>query len=366
VFACLYLLKTIPDIKVVFFSREENGCKGSRGIDKEFFVDCRYLIQLDRKNKGDFIQTYYGNKTISHDFSSEIGLIKKEYGYKNCTGTVTDVMKLWDSNVGISCINLSCGYYKAHTNYEYISVEALENSIKFTEAIIHKMKPKRYPHLPPPPTVVSQTPSTFVYLQCFKCKEWKKDFLLYKRWNKETKKMERFCWACKDRKGSHYKPSELNTPNRKRNPNSAKAAITDNLKAGDNEIVLFACFECGKTTSELQQGQSLKYADNGHLYCTTCKSVFFSTNNKPLKCEVCNTVIPKDHYHTIVEGVLVCGECAADLRDVLGRTSTVYADDCFVCNKVIPKGHKIIERFGVRVCEECACPSDIVIEDNKE
>jgi activator of HSP90 ATPase len=76
-------------------------------------------------------------------------------------------------------------------------------------------------------------------------------------------------------------------------------------------------------------------------------------------------VIPKDHYHTIVEGTLACGQCAADLRDVLKRTSTVYTDDCFVCNKVIPKDHKIIERFGVRVCEECACPSDIVIEDNK-
>ena len=113
IFACLYLLEVLPAIKVVFFSREERGCKGSNSINKDFFADCRFLIQLDRKGKRDFIQTYWGDKTISHEFSSEIGVTKKKYKYKNSIGTVTDVMKLWKSGVGISCINLSCGYYRA-------------------------------------------------------------------------------------------------------------------------------------------------------------------------------------------------------------------------------------------------------------
>ncbi|GAH11866.1 unnamed protein product, partial [marine sediment metagenome] len=137
IFACLYMLEILPQVKVVFFSREECGCKGSTAIDKTFFADCRYLIQLDRRGSKDFIQTYWGNKTISHDFSSEIGNVKKKYKYKNQTGTVTDVMKLWNNKVGISCINLSCGYYQPHSDYEYISIKDLWHSIKFTEEIIH-------------------------------------------------------------------------------------------------------------------------------------------------------------------------------------------------------------------------------------
>ena len=104
IFACLYMLEILPIIKVVFFSGEESGCRGSRKINHRFFADCIYLIQLDRRGKKDFIQTSWGRKTISHEFSSEIGLVKKKHTYKNTTGTVTDVMKLWDNNVGISCI----------------------------------------------------------------------------------------------------------------------------------------------------------------------------------------------------------------------------------------------------------------------
>jgi len=154
VFACLYMLKVLPEIKVVFFSREESGCRGSRNVDKGFFADGRYIIQLDRRGKRDFIQTYWSKKTISHEFSSEIGLVKKKYKYKNTTGTVTDVMKLWDNKVGISCINLSCGYYNPHTDYEYISIKDLWHSVKFTEEIIGTLQPKRYSSLPPPPVVV--------------------------------------------------------------------------------------------------------------------------------------------------------------------------------------------------------------------
>ena len=115
VFACLYLLKVIPQIKVVFFSREEIGCRGSIAIDKTFFANCRYIIQLDRRGRRDFIQTYFGDKTTSNDFRSEIGMVKKQYKYKNQTGTVTDVMKLWKNRVGVSCINLSCVDTISHT-----------------------------------------------------------------------------------------------------------------------------------------------------------------------------------------------------------------------------------------------------------
>jgi len=345
VFACLYLLKVIPQIKVVFFSREEGGCKGSTGIDRGFFSDCRYLIQLDRRGKGDFIQTYWSRKTISHEFSSEIGVLKKKYKYRNITGTVTDVMKLWANRVGISCINLSCGYYQPHTTNEFISIHALWNSIKFTEAIINNMQPKRYASLPPAPTVITTPTVSRAYSskhsQCYKCKTWKKEALLYEI--KGTKPLKLLCYNCK------Y--PQKNTPNT--SEDLVKCGVCEKeiplahyrtIKQGmivcgvcaitldeytpdkpDSDIVLFACFECGKRTDEMKKGDTLKYAGNDtHLYCNECASILFSASGEetPVKC--------------------------------------------WVCDKVIPKDHKIIKRFGKRVCEDCACPSDIEITNDKE
>lgn len=311
VFACLYLLKVIPQIKVVFFSREESGCKGSIAIDKKFFADCRYLIQLDRRGKKDFIQTYWSNKTTSHDFRSEIGLVKKKYKYKNCVGTVTDVMKLWNNKVGISCINLSCGYYKPHTAYEYISISALWHSVKFTEAIIKHMKSKRYKSLPPPPTVVTTQPNFYnqnssspIYLQCCKCKAWKKETLLW-NWGEKDK----ICYSCSKK--------SFNKVKTKSSTDALKSDNIDYSTLQNGETILFACFECGKTTDQMEKGSSLKYAEDRHMYCDNCMKILFAGVEHP--------------------------------------------KECFVCNKVIPKDHKIIERFGVRVCEDCACPSDIII-----
>jgi len=314
VFACLYLLKTIPQIKVVFFSREENGCKGSMGVNKTFFANCRYLIQLDRRGNKDFIQTYWGNKTVSHEFSSEVGFTKKKYKYKNKTGTVTDVMKLWYNKVGVSCINLSCGYYNPHTDYEYISIKDLWHSVKFTEEIINTMKPKRYTSLPPKPTITKVSYVTNYQSkhnsQCSKCKKWKKDALLYtiKGNDKDGKHGDKICWPCKK---EQYTKEEWDV--------KLSYATTNPPATSQNNVVVLACNECGIKKDEMEKGDSLRYV-NGELYCNKCAAIFFVFDKEPAKC--------------------------------------------FVCNRVIPKDHKIIERFGVRVCDDCALPSDTEVKEN--
>ena len=296
VFACLYLLDVMPNIKVVFFSREEKGCAGSSAIDKVFFDNCRYLIQLDRRGKRDFIQTYWGNKTVSHEFSSEIGLVKKEYKYKAAVGTVTDVMTLWKNKVGISCVNLSAGYYKPHSNNEYISIKALWWSVKFTEAIINTLKPKRYPSLPPPPVAVTTNYNYGGYKQntwlpCAKCSKYKKEILLY-HLGKEfgAWAYKKVCYLCKE---------ELKEQAGISNPPS------------DNKLAVIACFECGKTLDEMVKGDNLTHI-NGELYCGDCSSLFsvLAKNLKPSKCWVCNRIIPKDHKDIRRFGNKVCGDCS--------------------------------------------------------
>ncbi len=363
ILACLYMLEVLPIVKVVFFSGEESGCKGSGKINHRFFADCMYIIQLDRNGKRDFIQTYWSKKTVSHEFSSEIGLVKKKYKYKNATGTVTDVMKLWDNNVGISCINISCGYYKPHSAYEYILVPDLWNSMKFTEEVINTMQIKKYPSLPPPPVTVSIAVTTgkwnSIYSQCCKCKEWKKDVLLYKVKGSKTKEV--MCWPCK---------KEIYDKKNKKKQNNKKQ---DNKK---QDIVpftgtVFACHKCGVMASCLKPGESLKpiMVDTvKHLYCNICRGVLDVPEkiwiakevHTPVKCESCQEMIPKDHYYTMKQGMLVCGECACVLDEYIGKDS---AKKCWMCDKIIPKDHKVIERFGTRVCEDCALPSDTEVAE---
>lgn len=356
IFACLYLLKTIPQIKVVFFSREESGCRGSGSINMKFFADCMYLIQLDRRGKRDFIQTYWSRKTISHEFSSEIGLIKKKYKYKNQTGTVTDVMKLWDNRIGISCINLSCGYYRPHSEYEYISIHDLWHSVMFTEEIIKTLQPKKYTSLPPAHTVVNATLTTgaykSTYSQCCKCKKWKKEALLYEV--KGNKAGELMCWPCKkaglDKKKGKDK---INSGTETTSPsvdyikcNRCNTWAAENLmhkwpdgwmcwrcnidlkkeldkqcinhsELPNGDVIPFACHECGKTVVEMDKGDSLRYyvGDSDHLYCNSCAETLFGTpdaTNLPERCFVCDKVIPKDHKIIKRFGVLICEDCATD------------------------------------------------------
>ena len=70
----------------------------------------------------------------SDDFVKAIGA--EQFGYKHDSGSVTDVGELVKRGVGISCLNLSCGYYEAHTDEEVTILSELENCLHFVEHII--------------------------------------------------------------------------------------------------------------------------------------------------------------------------------------------------------------------------------------
>ena len=136
IFICLELLEMFNNIKVVFFSGEEIGCIGSSQIDLDLLNDCLYLIQLDRKGNSDIIDTYCCDETISKDFRNFLYPIANNYGYDQGSGTVTDVMTLFSRQIDISCVNLSCGYYNAHTTDEYISLKDLSLCLDLCKVII--------------------------------------------------------------------------------------------------------------------------------------------------------------------------------------------------------------------------------------
>jgi len=134
IFVCLECLRKYDVLKVAFFVGEEVGCQGSGNVDLEFFKDCRFIVQPDRKGGHDLITDMFCGDVCSDDFVKALGA--EQFGYKHDSGSITDVGELVERGVGISCLNLSCGYYDAHTDEEVTSLSELENCLNFVEHII--------------------------------------------------------------------------------------------------------------------------------------------------------------------------------------------------------------------------------------
>ena len=140
----LKCLQKFDAIKLAFFVGEEIGCKGSNEADMAFFEDCRFVIEPDRREANDLITVIGWTSLCSEEFLKDIGYQK--YGYKETDGAMTDIETLKDNGLAISCVNLSCGYYKPHTDQEFVYKPAVSNCLAFVEHII-KTCTKVYPHV---------------------------------------------------------------------------------------------------------------------------------------------------------------------------------------------------------------------------
>lgn len=143
IWICLECLREFSVLKCAFFVGEETGCVGSRQCDLTFFKDCRYIIQPDRRGGSDLITSMFCGEVCSDDFVKALGA--EMYGYKEATGSVTDVGELVERGVGISCLNLSCGYYEPHTSEEFTVLSELQNCLNFVCHIIDTLTDV-YPH----------------------------------------------------------------------------------------------------------------------------------------------------------------------------------------------------------------------------
>lgn len=135
IYVCLECLRTFDVLKVALFVGEEIGCKGSRAVDLGFFQDCRFIIEPDRMHGSDLITSMFCGGVCSHEFIKAIGA--DAFGYTEEQGSITDVGELVERGVGISCLNLSCGYYNPHTDEEFTVLSELENCYLFVCNIIN-------------------------------------------------------------------------------------------------------------------------------------------------------------------------------------------------------------------------------------
>ena len=141
---CLKCLEKYDAIKVVFFVDEERGCVGSQKAVMSFFDDCRFVLQIDRKNGGDFINKIGGwTPLCSKEFIEAVQ--PEKFGYKEESGLMTDVECLKENELKVSAANISCGYYNPHTDTEFTLWSELQNCKAFVEHIIETCQDV-YPH----------------------------------------------------------------------------------------------------------------------------------------------------------------------------------------------------------------------------
>lgn len=151
----LWLLghKDIPNLKAFFFQREEKGCEGSEFIDHKYFDEVGYVIEPDRRGSTDLITSFSSTqRTLCSDgFREVVAGIASAHGYKETSGSITDVVQLAQDRIGISVMNLSCGYHEPHRKTETVSLQQVLIAGHIVRESILALGEYSYPHIMPAP-----------------------------------------------------------------------------------------------------------------------------------------------------------------------------------------------------------------------
>ena len=97
------------------------------GVLPKELNELKLLVEIDRRGKKDAVYYNCDNAEFENYISSK--------GFETASGTFSDISIIAPA-LGIAAVNLSSGYYNAHTLHEYINVKHLEKTVsKVTEII---------------------------------------------------------------------------------------------------------------------------------------------------------------------------------------------------------------------------------------
>lgn len=132
----MILTKTKYRPSILFCEDEEIGGVGSEKFVKTTYSEdlrkLKYLIELDRANPNDAVYYDCGNEEFME-------YIKETIGYEKAYGSFSDISNL-SPDCDVASVNLSCGYYKAHTLDEYVVFEEMLATYKATKKLLSKAK----------------------------------------------------------------------------------------------------------------------------------------------------------------------------------------------------------------------------------
>jgi hypothetical protein len=110
---------------VLLCEDEEMGMIGAKKFARTEYIKnlgVNYMIEFDRKGNNDAVFYDCDNK----DF---IAFVEYHTGYKKAWGSFSDISSLMSTSE-ICGVNLSCGYYNAHTTDEYVVFAEMKNAIQ--------------------------------------------------------------------------------------------------------------------------------------------------------------------------------------------------------------------------------------------
>ena len=127
------IMKLIKEFKcsVLFCEDEEQGCIGADKFAQSQHIkelDVNYMIEFDRKGNKDAV--FY--KCDNPEFTK---FVTKTTGFKEDRGSCSDISRVAPA-AGIAAVNLSSGYYNAHTSSEYVVFEDMLNTIEAAKILI--------------------------------------------------------------------------------------------------------------------------------------------------------------------------------------------------------------------------------------
>lgn len=131
IYMILEIIKT-HKCSVLFCEDEETGGIGSTAFCKTKFIlelsELNYLIELDRAGKDDAVFYDCDNPEFTK-------FITENTGYIESWGSFSDISILSPACMTAS-VNLSCGYYKAHTLAEEVVIEEMLNTIEIVKKLL--------------------------------------------------------------------------------------------------------------------------------------------------------------------------------------------------------------------------------------
>ena len=136
IIAIIELWKSVPEaqkkFRCIFTADEEIGGVGAEMIEPERYDEASYILELDRKSGKDFIQTSGGVRLCSDKFKAKW----EELGFKEATGTFTDVNIFKPNAPKVEMCNISIGYYNPHTTKEYLDTKEFEEIVTKVKVFI--------------------------------------------------------------------------------------------------------------------------------------------------------------------------------------------------------------------------------------
>jgi hypothetical protein len=126
-------------MKIILTAGEEVGGTGSAELKKTDFDDVAFCFTIDRKGGDDIIWKYCGRTCAPKEFVDQfIALAHRTTGliFSEADGSYADTYTICEFT---PCVNLSAGYYNAHTKDDFVDINELYLVMMSVKAAIENM-----------------------------------------------------------------------------------------------------------------------------------------------------------------------------------------------------------------------------------